>query len=89
MLSQYQTQADADEVDLELVVALLRHLCSSPDSMLGLTSKGSLGAILVFLPGKSDFPSNFHVIVTLMCHVSNHNSHDEGAGYSPTSPPVQ
>ena len=52
MLSQYQREADADEVDLELILALLRHLCEGPDGGLGATSKGTHGAVLVFLPGR-------------------------------------
>ena len=51
MLSQYQREADADEVDLELILALLRHLCQGSEGRLGATSKGTHGAVLVFLPG--------------------------------------
>ena len=52
MLSQYQREADADEVDLDLILSLLRHLCQGSEGRLGATSRGTLGAILVFLPGE-------------------------------------
>ena len=53
MLSQYQREADADEVDLDIILALLKYLCTTSQDRLGVTSKGTLGAILVFLPGKA------------------------------------
>ncbi|KAK9807916.1 hypothetical protein WJX73_001801 [Symbiochloris irregularis] len=48
-LSEYQASTDADEVDLQLMVALLQRLCQ--DSGFGLQGSNALGAILVFLPG--------------------------------------
>lgn len=54
-LSEYQASSDADEVDLDLIVALLQRLCSRPELSLQSSGPGSaaLGAILVFLPGRT------------------------------------
>ena len=63
-LSDYQAATDADEVDLQLIAALLGRLCSDPGFSLAAVGPASaaLGALLVFLPGQHHphgLPSSF------------------------------
>jgi len=52
-LSQYQAGADADEVDLDLIEQLLEHVCGEGRFRRLDTPVPALGAVLIFLPGKT------------------------------------
>ncbi|KAL0045428.1 hypothetical protein WJX82_006305 [Trebouxia sp. C0006] len=50
-LSHYQANSDADEVDLFLIVTLIKHICGEPPYSRKEEGGLILGAVLVFLPG--------------------------------------
>ena len=51
LLSQYQATTDADEVDLNLIEALLAFVCGEGHHARPDAAEPILGAVLVFLPG--------------------------------------
>ena len=52
-ISQYQASTDADEVDLDLIEALLMYICGEGPYSRDEEQDVSLGAVLIFLPGAS------------------------------------
>lgn len=53
-LTHYQSNTDADEVDLQLIEELLKYICGEGKfraAAAAAQTEGSLGAILIFLPG--------------------------------------
>jgi ATP-dependent RNA helicase DHX36 len=50
-VSQYQAATDADEVDLDLIEALLMYICGEGPYRRAEEQDSSPGAVLIFLPG--------------------------------------
>lgn len=50
-LSQYHAATDADEVDLDLIEALLMYICGEGPYKRAEEYDLTLGAVLIFLPG--------------------------------------
>ena len=73
-----QANSDADEVDLLLIVTLLKYICGEEPYQREEEGGVIMGAVLVFLPGfaqlhcawhRHAIPALFHIVVYMMYYI--------------------